>query len=70
MQRLTSILATVCFALLPLLVVAQPESESPYSDQTYDPIDNPAWYETPFLYVGIVVFVAAAIYLFVKGRRA
>lgn len=70
MHRLTNLLFTGLLSLLPLLTFAQPESESPYSDQVYDPVDNPAWYETPFLYIGIVVFVAAAIYLFVKGRRA
>ena len=61
---------TGLLSLLPLLAYAQPESESPYSDQAYDPIDTPAWYETPFLYIGIVIFLAAALYLFVKGRRA
>lgn len=67
---LTSFSLGLLSLLLPVLAYAQPESESPYSDQAYDPIDNPAWYETPFLYIGIVLMLAVFIYLFVKGRRA
>ncbi len=50
--------------------LTQPESESPYSDQAYDPVDHPEWYETPFFWIGLVVFGAALIYVLVKGRRA
>lgn len=56
--------------LLPLLAFAQPESQSPYSDQAFDPVDHPEWYETPFFWVGVVVFGAAILYMLIKGRRA
>ena len=56
--------------LTPVLALAQPESESYYSDQSFDPVDHPEWYETPFFWIGLVVFGAVVIYLLVKGRRA
>lgn len=67
------ILTGVCLLWLSALPLAgQPESESPYSDQAYDPVDNPVWWETPFLWIGIVAFtlvLAFAIYRIGRRRR-
>lgn len=49
------------------LLSAQPESESVYSDQAYDPIANPAWYESPYLWIGLVA-ILAIILLFLRQR--
>jgi len=56
-----------CFLPLP----GQPESESPYSDQAFDPIDNPAWYESVYLWVGIVL-ILFILFLFLRrsGKRS
>ena len=48
---------------------AQPESESPYSDQAYDPPTGPAWYETPYLWVGLLIFLVAGFYLLFRQVR-
>lgn len=44
--------------------------ESPYSDQKYDPPTNPAWYESPYLWVGVVLaLVLVGIILFRRSKR-
>lgn len=48
----------------------QPESESPYSNQAFDPVDNPEWYETPFLWVGVILFLGLLLYIrYKRGKR-
>lgn len=64
LTTITAVFSTLVFAL------AQPESQSPYSDQAFDPPANPNWYETPYLWIGLLVFLAAGIYVMIRGRRA
>lgn len=62
-----SILPLLAGLLFFLPLPGQPESESPYSDQAFDPIDNPAWYESIYLWVGLVVVL---FILFLLLRRS
>jgi hypothetical protein len=65
--RLLAILFLGSFRLAPLR--AQPESESPYSDQAFDPPEDPAWYDTPFFYVGLILFLAVLLLLLYRQDR-
>ena len=67
-KRLLPLLAGLLY-VLPL--PGQPESESPYSDQAFDPIDNPAWYESIYLWAGLVI-VLFMLFLFLRrsGKRS
>lgn len=49
-------------------LAAQASSGSPYSDQAYDPIKNPSWYETPFLWVGLVI-VLLFLFFWIRKRK-
>ena len=57
------------FLLHALSLPAQPESESPYSDQAFDPIDNPAWYESIYLWVGLVIGLFILFLLLRRGGK-
>ncbi len=52
-------------------IIAQSSSESPYSDQAYDPVQNPAWYETPFLWIGLVmILLLTFLWLRKRAKKA
>lgn len=51
------------------LLLAQPEAESPYSDQTFDPPVNAPWYEQPLLWAALVLFLLMAYYFLRRRRR-
>lgn len=71
MTHLRRLSTTVLFFAISLIHAwAQPESQSPYSDQAFDPPVNPNWYETPYLWIGLLLFLGAGIYVMVRGRRA
>lgn len=55
--------------LVPALVNAQTHSESVYSDQAYDPVDQPEWYETPYFWVGLVVVLIIVLLLLRQRSR-
>lgn len=59
--------AAVLLSLYTVILSAQPEEESIYSDQAYDPVDNPVWYESPYLWIGLVA-ILAIILLFLRSR--
>ncbi len=65
------VLPTLVALLYLLPLPGQPESESPYSDQAFDPIDNPAWYESIYLWAGLVI-VLFMLFLFLRrsGKRS
>lgn len=65
LKKYSLMLGAILFSALSL--PAQPESESPYSDQAFDPIDNPAWYESIYLWVGLVI---GLFVLFLLLRRS
>ncbi len=65
-------LFVIClFFLQSYRLLAQSHSNSPYSDQAYDPVDNPEWYETPFLWIGIIIILGLVFFwLNRKGKRS
>lgn len=68
-HRLLLVAALFIYHLSELL--AQPESESPYSSSESGEIDNPtAWFNSPILLIGLAVFGLVFIYVLVKGRKA
>jgi len=44
-------------------------SDSPYSDQKFAPYDQPEWYETPALWIGLVLLILALVLLRIKKKR-
>lgn len=67
LKKYALMLGTILFSALSL--PAQPESESPYSDQAFDPIDNPAWYESIYLWVGLVIGLFILFLLLRRGGK-
>lgn len=57
------------FLLVPAVLNAQTHSESVYSDQAYDPIDQPEWYETPYFWIGLVVALVILLLLLRQRSR-
>lgn len=70
MNTITRLFFVFLVNLTTAVVYAQPESESPYSSQVYDPVDQPQWYETPILWVGLVLFGVVLLYVLRKRQRA
>jgi len=70
MQYVYRLFATSLFGAFWLVrLQAQPESESPYSDQAFDPPEGPAWYDTPIFYAGLIVFLAILLLLLYRQGR-
>jgi len=70
MQYPLRLLAICLLGLFRLAYIqAQPESESPYSDQAFDPPESPAWYDTPFFYVGLIVFLGILLLILYRQGR-
>ncbi len=57
------LLLLIIYFLNAVQATAQSHSNSPYSDQAYDPVDNPQWYETPFLWIGLIIILGLIFYL-------
>ena len=68
--RIQSLFWTLIIALLPLYLTAQSSSESIYSDQKFGDNQNPSWYRTPFLWIGLLLLVGFTIYYFVGKRKS
>lgn len=61
----------VLMSFYTVFLSAQPEEESIYSDQAYDPVDNPTWYESPYLWIGLIAVLAILLlFLRSKSRRS
>ncbi len=65
-------LSTIVLLLLASFhsVVAQTDSNSPYSDQAFDPNRAEPWYQSPFLWLGIVAIIAIIVYFLMKNRQS
>lgn len=62
-------LSTLFFSLLAFAqLMAQAASESPYSDQSYDPPANSSWYSDP-LVTGGMILVAGIIVLYIWKKK-
>lgn len=48
---------------------ASAASDSPYSDQRYATPDDPAWYETPVLWIGLALLVIALVVLYTRRKK-
>ncbi len=68
LPTLRSFFWLLVLSLLPLYLLAQSSSESPYSDQAFADDNNPSWYQTPFLWIGLLLFGGVIIYL-LFGRK-
>jgi LPXTG-motif cell wall-anchored protein len=68
--RLLPMVSTLLFAAGNLMAQGAPaSSDSPYSDQRYIAPDEPAWYETPMLWIGLVLLVIVLAVLYVRRRK-
>lgn len=67
LKRTISYIFSIIFSVYQL--AGQASSESPYSDQAYDPVQNPAWYETPFLWIGLVIILLLVFFWLRKQRK-
>ncbi len=71
MQRILSAFLFFLFIGIPSFAAqAQPESESPYSSQAFDPVANPEWHESPFLWLGLVAVLLILFLLLRRKRRS
>jgi|AntRauTorckE5430_2_1112549.scaffolds.fasta_scaffold07711_2 cell division protein FtsW (lipid II flippase) len=52
-----------------LIAQAPASSNSPYSDQKFTPPDNPAWYETPTLWIALILVVIVLIVMRMRKKQ-
>ncbi|WP_367390441.1 hypothetical protein [Lewinella sp. LCG006] len=65
MKLLTSLLL---FLITVNQTLAQSSSESPYSDQTFDPAVHTTWHSHP-LTIGSIILIGAIILLVIRKKR-
>jgi len=69
-HRLFTIISFLLFAVGSLFAQGAPaSSDSPYSDQKYITPDDPAWYETPILWIGLALLVIALVVLYIRRKK-
>ncbi|NBC06449.1 MAG: LPXTG cell wall anchor domain-containing protein [Bacteroidetes bacterium] len=69
-HRLFTIISFLLFAVGELTAQGAPAaSDSPYSDQRYITPDDPAWYETPVLWIGLALLVIALVVLYMRRKK-
>lgn len=68
-KKAYGVFAVVLLAASGLLAQHSNAGESIYSDQEFDPIGKEAWYETPFLWVGLVMVVGVIVLFVLRSRR-
>ncbi len=61
--KFNNFILTSSLLLVSQILMAQSHSNSPYSDQAYDPEANPSWLETPFLWAGLILILVPIILL-------
>lgn len=52
-----------------LTAQAPASSDSPYSDQRFATPDNPAWYETPSIWIALVLLLIVLIVLRMRKKQ-
>lgn len=52
-----------------LLAQAPASSDSPYSDQKFTPPDDPSWYETPSLWIALMLVVVVLTVLRMRKQQ-
>jgi LPXTG-motif cell wall-anchored protein len=69
-HRLFTLINFLLFAVGDLIAQgASAASDSPYSDQKYVPPDDPAWYETPTLWIGLALLVIVLVVLYMRRKK-
>jgi len=68
-KRFFAFLGFICLQSVRLIAQAPASSDSPYSDQKFTPADEPAWYETPAIWIGIALLLIVLIVLYIRRNR-
>ncbi len=61
--------ALFVFLTAAVAAIGQPESESPYSDQTFDPPTPAPWYESPLVWLALLFLVGLIVFMVQRRRR-
>ncbi len=65
---LSTLIAIFTAVQYSLIAQSPASSNSIYSDQKYAPYENPAWWETPSVWIGLALLIIVVIVLII-GRR-
>lgn len=69
-HRLLTVLSVFLLAIGAVFAQSAPaSSDSPYSDQKYISPDEPAWYETPILWIGLALLIIVSVVLYVRNKK-
>lgn len=68
-NRLQQIVFLLLVAVSTLAAQAPASSDSPYSDQKFTPPENPAWYETPSLWIALALLLVVLIVLRMRKKE-